>query len=229
VRLIEVGSKRPELLDAWPGPGVEDRAYHLLAGELWRDRQATDRGRTATSFTYDPADPTPAVGGALLEPMGSGPRDNRGLESRPDVVTFDSPPLAEPLVIRGRPRVSLAFGSDRPATCVFLRLCDAAPDGRSTNLTDLMVPLRAGDRGAEGDWNVDVALRPVAARLEPGHRLRLQISSGAFPRFARHPGTTEPIAVATTYLPAHQTIHHSLARPGRITVPVARSQKGLNQ
>ena len=229
VRLIEVGSKEPELLDAWPVLGVDERAYHLLGGELSSDLPTTDRGPAATSFTYDPADPTPAVGGALLEPMGSGPRDNRKLESRPDVVTFDSPSLAEVLVIRGNPRVRLTFGSDRPATCVFLRLCDAGPDGRSTNLTDLMVPLKASERGEDGVWNVDVALRPVAARLEAGHRLRLQISSGAFPRFARHPGTTEPIASATTYLPARQTIHHSLARPGRVTVPIAPCQKGLNQ
>jgi putative CocE/NonD family hydrolase len=228
VRLIEVGSKKPELLDTWPVPDVEDRAYHLVGGELSRHLPPTDRGRMTTSFTYDPASPTPAVGGALLEPMGSGRQDNRKLESRPDVVTFDTPPLTETLVIRGRPQVSLTFGSDRPATCVFLRLCDAAPDGRSTNLTDLMVPLRTADRAADGNWNVDALLRPVAVRLEPGHRLRLHISSGAFPRFARHPGTAEPVATATTYLPARQTIHHSLARPGYLSVPVAPSQKGLN-
>jgi putative CocE/NonD family hydrolase len=226
VRLIEVGAKTPELLDAWPVAGVVDRTYHLVGGNLSAELPADDGGSVATLFTYDPADPTPAVGGALLEPMGAGPRDNAKLESRTDVVTFDSPPLAETLVVRGNPKVSVSFGSDRPVTCVFLRLCDVAPDGRSTNLSDLMVPLSPGERREDGTWDVDVSLRPVAARVAQGHRLRLQVSSGAFPRFARHPGTAEPVATATTYLPARQTIHHSLARPGRVTVPVVPAQEG---
>jgi uncharacterized protein len=225
VRLIEVGAKTAELLEEWPQETV-DHTYHLVGGLLADALPARDNGPTTTSFTYDPSDPTPAVGGALLEPMGAGPRDNRKLESRADVVTFDAPALPAELVVRGAPRVQLVVSSDREATCVFLRLCDVAPDGRSTNLTDAMVPLRPEHREEDGSWIVDAALHPVAARVPAGHRLRLQVSSGAFPRYARHSGTAGPVATATTYLPATQTIHHSHVRPGRVTVPVLPLREG---
>ena len=228
VRLIEVGAKKAELVEEWPLQETVDRHYHLVSGQLSEALPPTETGPSTSSFTYDPDDPTPAIGGALLEPMGAGPRDNRKLESRPDVVTFDAPSLTSELVVRGAPRVQLDVSSDRDATCVFVRLCAVAPDGRSTNLTDKMIALKPEDRGEDGSWSVDAVLHPVAARVPPGHRLRLQVSSGAFPRFAMHPGTGEPVATARTYLPASQTIHHSLARPGRVTVPcpVGRSQEG---
>ena len=221
VRLVEVGSKTPDLLDGWPLEDTVDVVYHLVGGALCEELPSVDSIPTSTSFTYDPANPTPAVGGSQLDALSAGARDNRKLESRSDVITFDSSPASDELVVRGRARVSLAFSSDRPATSVFLRLCDVAPDGRSTNLTDRLVSLKAKDRHEDGSWHMDVELPPVAARLAQGHRVRLQVSSGAFPRYARHPGTAEPLATATTYLPARQTIHHSLARPGRVTVPVA--------
>jgi predicted acyl esterase len=62
----------------------------------------------SSSFYYDPADPTPTMGGRLLT-ANAGVRDNRGLEARPDVLTFTTPPLASALEITGVPVVERPF------------------------------------------------------------------------------------------------------------------------
>jgi predicted acyl esterase len=76
-----------------------------------------------------------------------------------------------------------------------------------------------GDNGTSS-WQVEASMPPVSAHIRAGHRLRLQISSGAFPRFVPHPGTGEPIATVATRLPSRQTIHHSDTHPATVHVPV---------
>ena len=53
--------------------------------------------------------------------------------------------------------------------------------------------------GADGVLAVEVALYPTAYRILAGHRIRLQVSGGAFPRYARNHGSGEPFgsAIAT--------------------------------
>jgi putative CocE/NonD family hydrolase len=216
VRLTDVGDEQEQLLDDWP-LRTEERVFHLSAGRLGDAPPAAGAGGV-TKWTYDPSDPTPQVGGAVLDATGGGPRDNRGLEERPDVITFDSDPLTTPLQLRGSVRVQLQVHSDRPSTAVFLRLCDVAPDGRSTNLGDRMVALPVDGAPC---WVVDAELTATSVVLAAGHRIRLQVSSGAFPRFAPHPGSTELLATVPSRAPAHQTLHHSAERPGIVRIPVA--------
>jgi putative CocE/NonD family hydrolase len=173
-----------------------------------------------TSFRYDPADPTPAVGGATNE-QKAGAADNTALEKRSDVVTFTTEPLTADLHLLGQPVVELAFGSDRPDTCVFVRLCHVAPDGVSTNLTDRILRLSASNRDADGSWQVSLALPMTCADLPAGHRVRLQISSGAYPRFVRHPGTAENPVTAKTFHPMNQVVHHGPSHPGVLRLPHA--------
>ena len=65
----------------------------------------------------------------------------------------------------------------------------------------------------------------AAHRFEPGHRLRLQVSGGAFPRYARNTGTGEPLATATTLAAAEQQVHHDPDHPSAIILPVAADQQ----
>jgi predicted acyl esterase len=53
-----------------------------------------------------------------------------------------------------------------------------------------------------------VQLWPTAYQFQRGHRIRVQVSSGAFPRYARNPGTGEPHNTATTLLAADQGVYH---------------------
>jgi putative CocE/NonD family hydrolase len=147
-------------------------------------------------------------------------RDNRRLEERPDVVTFTGPPLAHDADVVGRPVVELVHGSDNPHADVFVRLCDVDPRGRSVNFSDGM--LRIDPATAPGEpTTLRFELDPCAHRLRAGHRLRLQISGGAHPRFFRNPGTSAPAATAVALVPSARTLYHGSGGTSRVVLPVA--------
>jgi putative CocE/NonD family hydrolase len=216
VRVYVLGADEWREYDDWPPSGLSERRWYLQPGR--RLGPASPSATTEDHYRYDPADPTPSVGGALLF-FGAGPRDNRGLEARPDVLTYTSDPLDEPLTIFGAPRVELHIGTTMPTTDVFVRLCDVALDKRSLNVCDALVRLSREELGHPGDGPVPVrlTLSPTACTFARGHRLRLQVSSGAHPRYARNPGTGEPTATATTLLAGEQVVRSGPDRPSSVT------------
>jgi putative CocE/NonD family hydrolase len=217
VRIFVLGADEWREYDDWPPPGLEERRWHLQP-----DRRLGADPPTSSMedrYRYDPTDPTPSVGGALLF-MGAGPRDNRELEARPDVLTYTSDPLEVPLTIFGAPRVELCFDTTLPTTDVFVRLCDVAPDGRSRNICDVLRRVSQDDLRPGGDGGVPLHLdlAPTACRFARGHRLRLQVSSGAHPRFARNPGTGDPTATATALACGDQVVRSAPGHASSITV-----------
>jgi uncharacterized protein len=102
---------------------------------------------------------------------------------------------------------------------VFVRLCDVDSRGRSFNVCDGLISLS----GADKTTRATVALWPTAHRFKRGHRIRVQLSSGAFPRYARNPGTGEPHAVATNLRAAEQAVYHDPAHPSAIVLPVRQA------
>ncbi len=215
VRLLDARSGVEQLVDAWPP--TSDIELHVLApGAPRRDGAAV----ATTTFTYDPNSPTPQVGGPLLE-AGGGPVDNSELEQRIDVVTFDMEPLAEDASYIGTPTVELWVTSDVPAPQLFVRLNLVDLDGRSTNVTDTLVTARPHDDIPE---RVVVTLPPTCLRVRAGERFRLLVAGGAFPRFARSPGSDESPAIASTFRAARIDIHHSAEYPSRLTLPRRTSE-----
>jgi uncharacterized protein len=233
VRVYVTGAEEWRDLPVWPPEGVAERDWLLRGGGRLTPPGAPDGPEDAgpSRYTYDPAYPTPALGGPSLA-EGFLPGDNRAHERRADVLTFTSPVLDEPVEVLGEPVATIALGSDRERTDVFVRLCDVHPDGRSMTVCDGI--RRLGGRGtrdtdprpdADGVREVEVALWPTAHRFGPGHRIRLQVSSGAHPRYLRNTGSDEPPATARALLPAHQEVHHDAARRSRITLPTGRAGK----
>lgn len=203
--------------DAWPAAGLERR--HLWPGGVLDEAVAPPAA--PDRYRYDPADPTPAVGGTTLSP-DAGRRDNRGLEMRDDVLTFTGPPLQEPLAVVGPVTASLYVECDRPHFDVFARLCDVDRRGRSVNVTDGLRRVRPEASLADtgGVRRVRVELWPTAYRFLPGHRLRLQVSSGSHPRYARNLGSGEPLGTGTTLLVQSVALHHDPEHPSAIDLPV---------
>ena len=68
----------------------------------------------------------------------------------------------------------------------------------------------------------------TAHRFAAGHRLRLQVSGGAHPRFARNTGSGEPPATATQLVVVDLQILHEAADPCTLLLPVlpVRSDPG---
>lgn len=212
VRLYVMGEEAWRDFDEWPPKGYAPQLFHLQPG----GGLSTDPAREAEpdTFRYDPAEPTPAVGGIRV--YDGGRVDNEGLETRPDVLTYTTDVLAEDLEVIGEVSAQIWFQSSLPYADVFVRVCDVDERDRSYNVCDGLVSLI----GADQISCVTVQLWPTAHRFKRGHRIRVQVSSGAFPRYARNPGTGEAHATAQTLRAADQSVYHDSARPSAVILPV---------
>jgi putative CocE/NonD family hydrolase len=210
-------------LERWPPEGYGERRLYLASGEgaIWDAPGAGTDGVSA--YTYDPADPTPSVGGPVM--LTSKPvRDNRELEAREDVLTFTSAPLGETVEAIGPVRVELYARASVPYFDLFARVCEVDQDGVSLNVCDALAsvaPERFERSEEDGVWRAQFDLWPIAHRFAAGNRIRLQVSSGAHPRYARNPGTGENPLLAENQRSVDVEILHGPAHPSAFVLPTS--------
>ena len=118
--------------EAWPPPSTPTQWFLQTGGGL--STEAANGADEPDRFRYDPADPTPSVGGIGM--LTGGSRDNRELEARPDVLVYTSDALERTLEIVGPVHADLHVSSSLDHTDFFVRVCDVYPDGRSMNVCD---------------------------------------------------------------------------------------------
>jgi putative CocE/NonD family hydrolase len=214
--------------DEWPPPAAVAKPYYLRgSGRL---SLAAEPGEAPPGrFVYDPADPTPSAGGPLLQPPGK-QVDNAAIEARPDVLTYTSDPFPAGADLAGPVSARIFVRTGRRYADLFVRICDVDPGGVSRNVVDGIRRLSpqtvpAPDVQADGDGilAVDVELFPTAYRIRAGHRVRVQVSGGAFPRFARNLGTAEPFGSATSAVRCRFEIFHDSRHPAHVLLPVLSS------
>jgi hypothetical protein len=185
-------------LRAWPPATREQVAYPQPGGQM--SAEAAPPGAEAATFTYDPAEPTPTIGGrALIPPFGYA--DDSALAQRSDVLAFTGPPLPVPLEVSGTPVAELAHRTDRPGD-LFVRISEVDPKGRSGNVSEAFLRLDPGHR----DGVVRVELDPVVHRFAAGNRIRLLVAGGSFPRWERNLGTSEPAGTSVTMVASHHSV-----------------------
>ena len=139
------GAEQWRDISGWPpAEPVLARRYLGAPGTLSSREPAADPGVRPARFRYDPADPTPSPGGALLA-VRAGTLDNREVEQRLDVLVFSSEPLGQPVEIIGDVAAELSVTRDNPYADLFVRLCDVDPRGRSRNICDGIVRLADAD------------------------------------------------------------------------------------
>jgi uncharacterized protein len=199
VSVFVTGADQWRDLAVWPPPTTE-RLVHLQPGGGLGDEPAP-LGSVA-SFTYDPADPTPSIGGRLLDAKDGGYKDDRALGERSDVATFTGAPLTAPLDVIGTPVLELAHGSDNPHADLFARLSEVTPDGSSQNVSEGFVRL---DPHSNSD-SIRLDLDAIAHRFSAGNRIRLVIAGGSHPRWERHLGTDGDPATSSAMTPSKRTI-----------------------
>jgi uncharacterized protein len=213
IRIFVRGAQEWRYLPVWP-PATTDHVLYLQPdGELSNAQPAHTAG--PSTFIYDPADPTPAIGGRVINPAIGGYRDNRELEKRDDVLTFTGPPLNEPLEVIGNPVVELVHHTDNPHADLFVRLCEVRKNGRSINVSDAFQRLEP----EKSSGIIRLRLDAMAHRFTPGTRIRLQISGGAHPRYARNLGTAEDPATSSELATSRRTIFHGDGGCSRIFLP----------
>ena len=225
VRLFFTGENRWTEMPGWPPPETgEDRLYLGTGGSLGFQAPAGKGG--STSFTYDPADPAPTLGGNTILAR-RGVVDQRPLSSRPDVLTFTGVALDRPLRVAGRVTADLWISSSAPDTDFVVHLIDVHPGGYMQNLCDGILRARYRNSLKKAEWlkpgeicELKVDLWSAAHVFKPGHRIAVQVTSSSFPRWDRNWNTKEDPGAATDGQPARNTVWHDSIHPSCVLLPV---------
>ena len=164
-------------------------------------------------------------------PILPGPRDQRVLERRDDVLCYTSGELDSALEVIGPIEMVLYAASSAKDTDWIVRLSDVYPDGKAIFLAEGM--LRARYRGSEAGESTEllepgevaeyrIRCYPAANVFRRGHRVRLDVTSSSFPRFSRNLNTGEDVGTGTRMEVARQTVLHTDAYPSQVVLPVIR-------
>jgi putative CocE/NonD family hydrolase len=243
IQLFTMGANTWRFEEEWPLKRAVATPFYLHSngranslhgdGGLSTDAPAAE---PVDRFDYDPARPVWTVGGnnsldsltpQAVEPIVSGPADQRAIERRDDVLVYTSAPLDEDLEVTGPLTVVLYAASSARDTDFTAKLVDVFPGGYAMNLAEGIVRARyrSGDGRSElltpGEaTKFRITLYPTSNLFKRGHRIRLDISSSNFPRYSRNLNTGEDIATGTRIEIAHQTVLHSSDYPSHIILPV---------
>ena len=226
--------------ETWPPPEAAERTLHLhsegRANSASGDGVLAERPPTGSErpdrYLYDPLRPVPTEGGPLLQlSVGlPGPRDQRRVEARDDVLCYTTEPLTAPLDVAGPVTVDLWAVTDGPDTDWTAKLVDVYPDGRALSLTDGVIRARFAESLAEprplvaGEptpYTLDLA--NTAHRFGTGHRVRLEISSSNFPRFDANTNTGGANAKETDVRLAVQHVLHDAEHRSAVRIWVLPS------
>jgi hypothetical protein len=226
----------------WPPAEARPLTLYLHAEGGLAGTPPTGGEPTVTRYSFDPRHPVPTIGGGVSARLDDGAFDQRErpdmpgstppyrpLAARPDVLVFETEPLAEDLVVAGPVTVRLFAATTGRDTDLTAKLIDVYPpsadfpEGFAMNLTDGI--RRARYRGGRrvGSlltpgriYAIDIAPYDTANLFRKGHRLRLDISSSNFPRFDVNPNTGEPLGRNRRMMAVDNSIYHSPRFPSRL-------------
>jgi len=237
VKIFVMGANQWRDEEEWPLARAKSTKYFLHS----QGRANTSHGNGSLStlapeaeasdeFVYDPAKPVPTIGGPLCcdsDHLAPGPRDQRSIEERNDVLVYSTPPLAHDLEVTGPVRFEFFAASSVADTDFTAKLLDVAPDGTAINLTEGILRARYRDSQATPaplvpgkPYLLSIDLWATSNVFRNGHRLRLEVSSSNFPRFDRNLNTGNPAANSATWLQATNTILHDKAHPSALILPM---------
>lgn len=240
VRYFTMGINKWQTSDTWPPKGAEPMTLYLASGgkanTLYGDGSLTAAAPSADkpdSFTYDPMNPVPSYGGNVCctgNAVTGGAFDQRGMETRNDILVYTSEPLKEGIEVSGPIEPTLYVSSDAKDTDVTIKLIDVYPDGTAYNLDETIQRLRYRNgydqplAWMQPGQVAKVTLQPMNTSnyFPAGHRIRVEISSSNFPRFDRNMNTGGNNYDETKGVVAHNSIHHSREYPSEVTLTVVR-------
>ena len=237
VKLFVMGDNVWRDEQEWPLARAVNTGYYLHSnghantadGDGLLSTEQPSISAESDGYSYDPANPVPTSGGAILMNAlyAPGPKDQRPVEARADVLVYSTPPLEQDTEVTGHISVTLWAASSAPDTDWVARLVDVHPDGYAQNLTDGIIRARF-----RNGYNAPELMQPGTAYeftidlwatcnvFKKGHCIRLDITSSNFPRWDRNPNTGSDLFEGSEMRVAQQTILHDAAHPSRIMLPI---------
>ncbi len=242
----------------WPPAKAESRRLHLSADHKLTfdsvevDSEAvsqTDRSATFSQFISDPDDPVPYRQRQDIKlqftPRGYMSDDQRFASSRPDVLTFQTPPLTEDLTISGKLLAHLSVSTTGSSADWIVKLIDVFPEGApptegsdpSANFSSMQMMIRSEIlRGRFRNsyeqpepfvpneiTQIKLPLQDVLHTFKKGHRVMVQIHSTWFPLIDRNPQRyVDNIfeAQPDDFIKATHRVYHSAEHPSWIEFKV---------
>lgn len=237
VKIFVMGKNDWREEDDWPLERAKATRYYLRSTTPANGLQGGGTLSTAApaeekpdQYVYDPNDPVPTIGGPLCcqpLPTGVGPQDQRSAEARGDVLVFSSPAFTQNTEVTGPISLDLYVSSSAVDTDFTGKVVDVWPNGFAQNLTEGILRLRyrnspeRPELGNPGEiYHITVDLWATSNVFQPGHKLRLEVSSSNFPRFDRNLNTGEDQARGTHMIKATNVIYHDKSRPSALVLPI---------
>jgi uncharacterized protein len=237
VEVFVMGANEYRQEDDWPPPQARPTKYFLHSGGKANSLRGNgslstvaQKSEPADSYKYDPMAPAPTVGGPLCcdeQHMEPGPRDQRPVENRDDVLVFTTAPLETDLEVTGPVTADLFVKSSAVDTDFTAKLVDVGPDGFAQDLTEGILRMRYSTSQEHPTlikpgqiYEITVDLWATSNMFLRDHSLRLEISSSNFPRFDRNLNTGEEIRFARTSVVATNTVLHDAEHPSALILPV---------
>jgi len=237
VKVFTMGANEYRQLDDWPPPQAQPTKYFLHSGGKANSLRgdgtlstAAPKSEVSDSYVYDPKNATPTFGGPLCcdeKHMEPGPRDQRGVENRDDVLVYSTGPLQRDTNVTGPVTATLWVKSSAVDTDFTAKLVDVGPDGFAQDLTEGILRMRYRDSPEHPNfmnpgqiYQITVDLWATSNVFLKGHSIRLEVASSNFPRFDRNLNTGEEVKFAHTSVPATNVILHDAQHPSALVLPL---------
>jgi uncharacterized protein len=214
--------------DVWP-ENPDDKMHLYLRKEEYLSTEKSSASVDYESFSYDPRDPSPTIGGKTLhKDLLQGPYDQLPVESRNDRLIFSSDTFAEDSKIQGNPSAEIYVSSKQADTDFALRLTDVYPDGRSILLLEAVQRMRFRNGYSAADtqmmqtdqiYRIQIALGSLSHTFKKGHKLRLIITSSNYPRYDKNLNNGGKMYADGDTLIASNTVYFDEDHPSKIILP----------
>ncbi|MEC7841901.1 MAG: CocE/NonD family hydrolase [Candidatus Latescibacterota bacterium] len=234
IRIFVMGANQWRSEQEWPLERTEYTRFYLhssgRANSSSGDGALTTEAPEAESFdsySYDPENPVPTLGGQSMFADNTGPRDRRPIERRDDVLVYSTAPLTRDLEVTGPVELVVYAASSAPDTDFTATLVDVHPVGAAIHICEGIVRARFRQSYERPTliepgqvYEYSISLWETSNLFREGHRIRLEVSSSNFPRFDRNLNTGEDSGFDDRPESAQQTIWHEQQRPSHLVLPV---------
>jgi uncharacterized protein len=236
VQVQVMGTDRWRTGDVWPFPQVKYTPYYLISAGKANSSAGDGRLVPITPpenfpqdrYTYDPENPVYTLGGQIsTNPEIWGAQDRQKTQTRNDILVYTTPPLEKDTEVTGEVVLKLFAASSAVDTDFTATLTDVHPNGKAVHVCEGIrgvtfreslehpTPIEPGKV-----YEYTISLWETSMLFPAGHRIRLEISSSNFPRYARNQNTGLPFGTSAEIKKAEQTIYHDAEHPSRLILPI---------